>query len=379
MAPRGRRHRAGVLLAATLAAAAVAAWSVPVPLFVVGPGPVVPVSRVVEVVEDAAGGAALWLTTIAAQQATVGDLVRAAADPDRDIVRWADLIPRGQDLDTFLATNRRLMEESQQVAAYAAYRFLGRDAALSAAGAEVLSVRPGSPADRAGILPGDVVIAAGGRTVDLADDLSAALRDAAGGEQPWTLLREGRRVQAVVTVDQAPSPEQLGVIAVSRDLRGRFVPPVRFRRGDVSGPSAGLAFGLYLVSRLDPDLLPSGGPIAATGTLRVDGGVKPVGGVAYKARAVARAGARIFVVPAANAPEARAAAPGLRVIGVDSLAEAVAALRDAPLTPLFSHPYNDAGLEAIPVAYRHRRHSQAAGQDAAAFPPGHRRAPGVPW
>ena len=48
-------------------------------------------------------------------------------------------------------------------------------AAPPGAGARVRSVRTGSPADRAGIQPGDVVITAGGRDVRSEADLHAAL------------------------------------------------------------------------------------------------------------------------------------------------------------------------------------------------------------
>lgn len=373
-----RRRLTGVLLLAALAAVTAAAGRLQIPVFVVGPGPVLPVSQLLEVsggvpaaggrqvpaAGDAAGspddpgaghaGASLWLVTIEARQATLGEVVRAAFDPGRDVVAWNDLVPPGQDVAEFLETNRRLMEESQQVAVYAAYRFLGRPASLVAAGAELLSVRPGSPAERAGLRPGDVVIAVDGRPISFAGDLARAVAGAGGRDLRWTVDRGGRPVEATVAPGDAASLEQVGVTAVSRDLEGAFAPAVRFDPGDVAGPSAGLAFGLFLVESLAPGTVAAAGPVAATGILEVDGTVGAVGGVRYKARAVARAGARVFIVPAANAGEARAAAPELRVIGVTSLAEAVTALRHAPLTPFLSHPYNDAGLGAIPVAHRHR-------------------------
>jgi S1-C subfamily serine protease len=47
--------------------------------------------------------------------------------------------------------------------------------AAPGAGAHVRSVRAGSPAHRAGLLPGDVVLTAAGRDVFDDEDLSAAL------------------------------------------------------------------------------------------------------------------------------------------------------------------------------------------------------------
>ena len=68
--------------------------------------------------------------------------------------------------------------------------------------------------------------------------------------------------------------------------------------GDVSGPSAGLAWTLAIVDRLTPGSLTDGRRIAVTGEIRDDGSVGPIGGITQKVAAVKRAGIEVFIYPA---------------------------------------------------------------------------------
>jgi len=92
----------------------------------------------------------------------------------------------------------------------------------------------------------------------------------------------------------------------------------------ISGPSAGLAFTLGLIEKLDPEDLTAGLKIAATGTMAVNGVVGPVGGVAQKTIAVREAGASVFFVPPAEYGTALAnAGPTLKVLQVSSITQAI--------------------------------------------------------
>jgi PDZ domain-containing protein len=67
--------------------------------------------------------------------------------------------------------------------------------------------------------------------------------------------------------------------------------------------------------------------VAGTGTIDVNGNVGAVGGVAEKVAGAERDRATIFLAPAAEAGEARAAAGmGIRVVAVRTFADAVRAL-----------------------------------------------------
>ena len=96
----------------------------------------------------------------------------------------------------------------------------------------------------------------------------------------------------------------------------------------IIGPSAGLAFTLGLISKLDAANLTGGAIVAATGTMSLDGTVGDVGGVAQKTVAVRNAGATIFFVPtpADRKIALQYAGPHLTVIAVSNLSQAITAL-----------------------------------------------------
>ena len=63
-----------------------------------------------------------------------------------------------------------------------------------------------------------------------------------------------------------------------------------------------------------------------TGTIDGEGRVGEIGGLEQKAAVAAAAGAEVFLVPAAEADEARASSRGLEVVPVATLDDALAAL-----------------------------------------------------
>jgi PDZ domain-containing protein len=92
----------------------------------------------------------------------------------------------------------------------------------------------------------------------------------------------------------------------------------------IIGPSAGLAFTLGLLNRLDGGRLIGHLRIAATGTMSVNGDVGPIGGVKEKTIAVEEAGASLFFVPKANLASAETKNNGhLKIVGVTNIAQVV--------------------------------------------------------
>ena len=120
--------------------------------------------------------------------------------------------------------------------------------------------------------------------------------------------------QAIALAEKSLGVDPRGLTIVIRD------------RG-IGGPSAGLAYALAIIDMLDPDDVARGRTIAATGELRPDGRVSPVGFVPMKL-AVARSGnADVFLVPDGQEDSARRT--GLTVVvGVKSLEQAVRTLRE---------------------------------------------------
>jgi PDZ domain-containing protein len=93
---------------------------------------------------------------------------------------------------------------------------------------------------------------------------------------------------------------------------------------EIGGPSAGMMFALGIMDKVGPADLTHGRFIAGTGTITADGEVGPIGGIQLKMIAARRAGATIFLAPAANCSDVRGAVPaGLDVIKVSTLHQAV--------------------------------------------------------
>lgn len=118
------------------------------------------------------------------------------------------------------------------------------------------------------------------------------------------------------------------VALAERTLRiaGKDVHVVIRDRG-ILGPSGGLIYALAIADMLGADDLAGGRAIAATGELRQDGAVVPVGFIALKASAARRGEVALFIVPAEQAR--RAAAAGISTRGVRTLEDAIRALSRA--------------------------------------------------
>jgi S1-C subfamily serine protease len=67
-------------------------------------------------------------------------------------------------------------------------------------GVMVLSVEPAGPAEKGGVLIGDVIVEIGGQPITDTDDVQTALRGSIGRELPLVVLRGGQRTDLRVTV-----------------------------------------------------------------------------------------------------------------------------------------------------------------------------------
>jgi S1-C subfamily serine protease len=71
-------------------------------------------------------------------------------------------------------------------------------------GVMVLSVAPDGPAEKGGVLLGDVIVEIGGQPITDTDDVQTALRGFIGRELPVVVLRAGHRTDLGVTVGERP-------------------------------------------------------------------------------------------------------------------------------------------------------------------------------
>ncbi len=183
--------------------------------------------------------------------------------------------------------------------------------------------------------PGDKILAVAGTPVAGVEDLSQVLADRRPGDV--VAMRIERPGDGELTVDveltAAPDePERTIVGFYPYDTRQVDLPfELDINTGSIGGPSAGLAFALTLIDELTPGELTGGRSVAVTGSIDLEGGVGPIGGLPQKAAAVAQQGVDVFIVPTAQGEEdiaaARAAAGrDLEIIPVETLDEALAAL-----------------------------------------------------
>jgi Lon-like protease len=219
------------------------------------------------------------------------------------------------------------MSRSQLIAITVALRELGHEVEVTPAGAEVVLVQPDTPADGE-LEVGDLIVEAGGEEVQSTGDLRRATGDVTPGEDvDLTVERGDETVELTLPTIASPDDPERAVVGVQVQDAEEFEFPldIEIDAGAIGGPSAGLAFALDIVDELGEDL-DRGRKVVATGELALDGQVHPIGGVKQKAIGAREAGADIFLVPDANAADARAAADDLEVVAVSNFAEALAAL-----------------------------------------------------
>lgn len=236
----------------------------------------------------------------------------------------------------------RSMDEAKQVSAGVAFDAAGRPVTWAGTGATVALVDPNGPS--AGRLQrGDIIVRVNGTDVDTSVDAGRIIHRLAPGSVVRLGVQRAGAASQVSVRTIAPPPggdgtrrSLIGVDLSTIGLQVRLPQDVGIDSGEVVGPSAGLAFALYLVDALlrNEDLL-RGRNVVATGALAPDGQVLPVGRIRQKALAAQAAKRDLFVVPAANAIEARAAvgdaceegAGCLSVVPVRSVTEALELLR----------------------------------------------------
>ena len=241
------------------------------------------------------------------------------------------------------------MGYSKETAAYVALKRLGYDVGLGGGGPIIESLclqyqDPNdansaclklSPAD-AQLDPGDAIVAVDGHPVVLASDIAPLLAGKKPGDQVTvTIFPKGSDEKKDVTVTLTTSDDGRTIIgfvpvdgAVHDDLTYQLPVDVTITSGEISGPSAGLAFTLTLLDELTPGDITGGNKVAATGEIALDGSVGNIGGLRQKTVAVKNSGASYFLVPKDQVEQAENEAKGssLKVIGVSTLDEALQAL-----------------------------------------------------
>ncbi|MBX5485033.1 YlbL family protein [Mycolicibacterium hassiacum] len=259
--------------------------------------------------------------------------------------------PPGKSREEINEANTEDFRRSEDAAEYAALNYLKYPMAVT-----VESVNEDGPS--AGKLAeGDAIEAVNGTPVANLDEFQAVLKDTKEGDtvtidyrrkigmtpagnaadhDPDTDPgndpgnREPQRGSVTITLGKHPERDQ-GYLGIGV-LDAPWAPfTIDFNLANIGGPSAGLIFSLAVIDKLTEGNLADGRFVAGSGTISGDGKVGAIGFINHKMLAAREAGATVFLVPAENCAEAKAADhDGLELIKVETLDQAVSALETLP-------------------------------------------------
>lgn len=318
--PVGIRVLRGLLLAALCS---LAAYSTPTPFLLEAPGRSVPVSEMIAITHASAHPVqgSYLMTTVLLEPATVLLCFYGLLDPDATLTR---LPGAGLEEQAQSRGENRQMELSQYVSTRVALERLGYKVNGDYQGLAVVALANDSP-NRNRLQVGDVIEGLDGQSAPTLQQLQSALT------QKSSLTARVRRQGSLQTVNLETmtlhGQRRLGAI-LRPDYAGQDLPvDVRFQSGNTSGASAGVVFALEIYDRLAPEDLARGRRIAATGTLDLEGRIGPVEGVPMKLISAERAGADLFLIPQENWPEVSHRRSSVRIIAVNTIEEAIDALR----------------------------------------------------
>jgi PDZ domain-containing protein len=318
---------------------ALVAFALPVPYVVLVPGPLtdtlgtVGSTQVISVTgaQTYTDGGHLYLTTVGVipgscdKDPKLDEALRAWFNKHEAVQPKQAICPPGQTSQAVQQQNVDEMTQSQQDAITAALLYLHyqpKDKQIA-----VGDVTQSAPA-AAVLHTGDLILAIDGTSVTTLDQLHSLISARpAGSTLTVTIDRHGRTLDLRARTYSDGGRTLLGF---APDLHATFSDvdvKIGIDPNSVGGPSAGLAFTLGIIDKLTPGSLTGGRTVAGTGTIDGFGNVGPIGGIQQKIAGATRAGATVFLAPASECADARAAAPkSLVLVKVDTLTTAVKAL-----------------------------------------------------
>jgi PDZ domain-containing protein len=297
-------------------------YFVRIPYFVISPGPAQDVLPLIHVsgrtVYPTDGH--LLLTAVNLGQPNVFEAVWAWLDSTEAVVPERDFLAPGESQQQEVRRQLSEMDTSKIDAAYVALHTYADYPAHHGKGVLVESVLPGTPAEGK-LFAGDLIESIDGRPVQDPDGLSSMIRAAGVGRELTIRIRAGKQTHDVRLKPARVRGVSYPVIGVSAVENFPF--PLSIDSGEIGGPSAGLMWTLGLADLLTPGDLTGGKVIAGTGTIDLDGKVGPIGGISQKVIAAERAGAKVFLAPTQDAPEARRVVRHMVVVSVATFMDAV--------------------------------------------------------
>ncbi len=328
-----RRNRGVIWVAAAVLLPIVAVIYHP-PVVVVSPAPAIDVTNDVRIdgvpVTDLSGRYLLVAVQVGRPNA-----IRAAIsylNPEVQVVPQREVLPEGVSEAEYLRGQERVFEESQKAAAAAAARAAGLEVTLNGAGAQVMDIAEGSPAEGK-LRVGDVIVSVDGQPIRLVSDLLGFTTVRPAGTEFEMTVQRGSGTRTVNVRNARlrgfnSTNTGVGIVATTKDLDVKLPFEAEFKNRSIGGPSAGLVYALAIADMLDPADVAENRDIAASGTIQLDGRVGPVGGLQDKLRAADETGADIFLVPQSELDDVSLPnrQSGVRTLGVEDLEDAMGVL-----------------------------------------------------
>lgn len=304
----------------------------PLPYVYKSPGRLIPASSVVKV----NGGSReqkgeIYITTVLTEQANLILFMNRYFNPDSRIIPFHEYYggkanQASSGPDPFDVQR----DESIQRAKVFALQKMGYDIPLQFDGAQVTAHLSNSRA-RNILRPGDVVIKVDQETIKHQKDIHRYVKKMIETKKRFmvTFRRNGKDMtEEIEAVRDSRNRPSLGVFYQTYLKRVEMPVDININGAGFTGSSAGVPIFLEIIRQLRKDNLTHGNSVAATGTLNEFGHINPVHGVEYKVRGAKRAGCKYFICPAGNYKEAKEAAPGIKVIPVFNVKQAVEALEN---------------------------------------------------
>jgi PDZ domain-containing protein len=271
----------------------------------------------------------LRLTTVSVTRAdvqlTLPEAVLSYWLGAREVLPRSAVYPAGVSVTEIQAREQQLMDTSQSAAVAAALRAAGQSVLEYPM---VVGVSATGPA-KDELHQGDFILKVDGEPVSsIADVLAAIAAHEVGEEVVFTVMHDKVEEQRSVTTVAANTRPGDPVVGITLDVGYSYTPRVSFQIDrEIGGPSAGLMFALAVYDLVTPGELIAGRSVAGTGTIDGGGGVGRIGGIQEKIAGAERAGATVFLVPAANCSDVAGLTTPIRLLRVDTLAQAVEGLQ----------------------------------------------------
>lgn len=261
------------------------------------------------------------------------ELLRAWADGERSVQPREVFYPKGEDPEVVNKESIADMKNSQLAAQIASFNYLKIPYNQRLLVQEFTKDSP----NKNRLEKNDLLISFNGKKISSGVQLRKLIESSTSSQVQMEVERSGKRIMLPILLkkikvtsstsgkNRAKSKYQIGVLISEKY---DFPYQLKIRLKDVGGPSGGLIFTLSIIDKLTEDDLVQGRNIAGTGTIAPDGKVGPIGGIEEKLIGAAREGATLFLAPSLNCPDIQHTPKGLRVVPVDNLKEAIAALRE---------------------------------------------------